>query len=350
MLYVIVYYPIKKAKQFNHVPDIELSMSSVTKTVVTMTEQNIGYRERRELEINERVKRVRIDDVLRNRYGYDAFIQHLSKEFSMENLLSMTEFLQFKLYIHRNYRHSKMNKRLRAWFTMLPLDALPRSEIVYAGDLDFENVKKKKKKSTFNVLINNASVSSTAKSVSSKASLTPTTSAPRERDNGNNDDNKENNANNGTDNDTESNGDNNSEPLKLDVANEEKEREEKVKEKVKEQEDEKEEKKDNGHDDDDLEFITSMKKKAYRLYIKYIKTSSEHEINISYELRLSYKNVLDNEQAWLENQDFNDLMKLRDMFDDCCVIMKRLITHSFVRFKQSRLFDRVKKEIIGVRR
>lgn len=328
MLYVIVYYPLKKSKQFNRILDNEPSISrrelSVTATATSVHNgrSEIGYRERKHEEREERLRRIKIDDVLRNRYGYNAFIQHLSKEFSMENLLSMTEFLQFKLYNYRKYRHSVMNKELRRWFQMLPLDALPRSEIVYSGDPEYEedmkNGGKRRKKITINLLKKQGSLSS----VDSTKSASPAPDSPRSPQLTNYESPTR------TISDNES-GRSNGDPQIPEIVYSNSGKD------------------DNLHDNQDMVFIKTVKQKARQLYIKYIKTSSEYEINISYELRLSYRNLLENENQWLENKEYNDMVKLRDMFDDCCVIMKRLITHSFTRFKQSKLFDKVKQELLG---
>ena len=328
MLYVIVYYPLKKAKQFSRVLENEPSISrrepSVTATATfadnISARSEIGYRERKLEEREDKIRRIKIDHVLRNQYGYDAFIQHLSKEFSMENLLSMTEFLQFKLYNYRKYRHSVMNKELRRWFQMLPLDALPRSEIVYSGDPEYEedmrNGGKRKKKMTINLLKKQTSLSSmdSTKSGSPGPQLSNYESPTRTKSEAASD-----NENGGNDRDPE--------VPEIVYSNSAKN--------------------DNLHDNQDIIFIKTVKRKARKLYLKYIRTSCEYEINISYELRLSYKHLLENETEWLENKEFDDMIKLRDMFDDCCVIMKRLITHSFTRFKQGKLFDKVKKEILG---
>merc|ERR1712154_708999 len=38
-----------------------------------------------------------LHDILEHGFGYELFMEHLSNEFSIENLLSLTEFLQFKM-------------------------------------------------------------------------------------------------------------------------------------------------------------------------------------------------------------------------------------------------------------
>lgn len=311
MLYVIIYYPLKKSKSFSKISDTELSVSrreqSVTHTMTMTITDNHSARPRKDKDKDPELKRIKLDHVLKNKFGYDAFIQHLSKEFSMENLLSMTEFLQFKYYVHRKAEKSVMNKDLRRWFNMLPLDSLPRSEIVYAGEEEeMKSNGKRKKKSTFIIeLVKQKSLSSTTKSSQDKPEPPENPAA-----NNNNDNKKE---------------------LEL---------EDDLPQIVYD-------KSSNKYKSDDEEFVKDIKQKAHKLYVKYIRTSSEYEINISYELRLSYKTLLDNQVIWLENKEFNDLIKLRDMFDNCCIIMKRLINHSFTRFRNSKYFDKIENEIRG---
>merc|ERR1719242_1570482 len=116
MVYVIVVYPLKKSKLFSSTND----SNAVSRTISESRRQKEN-------------QRMTLSQILQNHFGYDAFIQHLSGEFSMENLLSLTEFLQWKLYIHERCRDSTMNKKLKYWLTMLPLKNLPRSKIVYSG-------------------------------------------------------------------------------------------------------------------------------------------------------------------------------------------------------------------------
>ena len=42
---------------------------------------------------------LKLDQILQHPFGYELFMQHLSNEFSIENLLSLTEFIQYKCKI-----------------------------------------------------------------------------------------------------------------------------------------------------------------------------------------------------------------------------------------------------------
>merc|ERR1712019_272321 len=108
MLHFIVAYPLAKSQQFvvGTSSDTELSF---TKSYSLKKRGTKGK------------DKLTLDDVLRNKFGYRALIKHLSSEFCMENLLSMTEFLMFKAFVHRKYVNSQMNKDLRYWLTLCPL-------------------------------------------------------------------------------------------------------------------------------------------------------------------------------------------------------------------------------------
>eukprot|EP01084_Bolivina_argentea_P230258 388434_1 len=224
----------------------ELSMSreeSITMTRIASKTKSFGYRQNSV----RNTKRARLQDVLRNKYGYDAFIQHLSSEFCLENMVSLTEFLQFKLYIHRKCAHSELDKNLYYWLSMLPLDSLPRSEIVYANEA-VQNVHSDDEKHCHDTqdTVNVADM----------------------------------------------------------IMN-------------------------------DAELSRQCKFKAYDLWAKYVRTGSEYEVNISSAMRSKYRGLSGNKQQWLDNEEYNDLIQLRDMFDDCCTVTRRLMAHSFQRFKDT---------------
>eukprot|EP01083_Nonionella_stella_P194885 718412_1 len=64
-------------------------------------------------------------DILQHQYGYELFMDHLSSEFSIENLLSLTEFMQYKCMIKQTH---EIDIELEI---NLPMKYIPRSTIVY---------------------------------------------------------------------------------------------------------------------------------------------------------------------------------------------------------------------------
>jgi len=326
MLYVIVFYPLQKAKQFSKIPESdELSFTQRSKSgrdvgrELSSPQRSVSTRSVAPKPKSDADRKLRLDDVLRNKYGFDAFIQHLSAEFSSENLLSMAEFLQFKSYVFKKSRHSVMNKDLRKWLMMLPLDALPRSEIVYAEEIGQNAGGKRKQKSTFSMLPKQRSISSRSgdDAVSSSSpprspSMVAAAVSPSDVDvvaRSNSDMEREEHL----------------PSTELPNANSE----------------------DDLHDNDDVQFVNEVKSKAHRLYLKYIKEGCEYEINISWELRSRYKATMDDLTTFLMNERMNDLEALRDVFDDACLVMKSLIGHSFTRFKGSKYYEAAKQELVG---
>ena len=97
-------------------------------------------------------------------------------------------------------------------------------------------------------------------------------------------------------------------------------------------------------DDNDVENSVSENKiKAFKLYKKYIKCESEHEINISYEMRKNLDDIFGNVDNLINkytNINNNDLLKC---FNDCKEAMQILMLSSFNRFKQSDEFIQVQQ-------
>jgi len=302
MLYVITVYPLRKADTF--AKDFQRGAKSKRSN-----------------------KHFRLEQILRLQIGYDAFIQHLSSEFCMENLLSLTEFLQWKLYIHRKSQ-LPMDKDLRYWFTMLPLDALPGSEIVFAGEPRRQRPRKSRRvnrpkspksprsgANTMQKMMKQISLShsvdesaevemtemTSPTSVTSAVSRTETdvsdvvmprspsstlTASPRSPSSPKSED-----------------------ALVVGMP------------------------------------MVKMRAKAHGLFVKYIAVGSEFEVNISHELRMRFRVLMEDKERWIENDEFDDWAKLRDIFDPICVVMRQLMNHSFTRFTHSRFFEKVRQEI-----
>ena len=75
-------------------------------------------------------------DFLSNSAAFEAFMVYLSHEFSMENLLSFVEFLQFQKYVDTK-TEVKKRKELLCDIFKLP-DTVPLSVIVYDEELDIK--------------------------------------------------------------------------------------------------------------------------------------------------------------------------------------------------------------------
>lgn len=77
------------------------------------------------------------------------------------------------------------------------------------------------------------------------------------------------------------------------------------------------------------------KKMARDLYIKYIRTESEFEINLRYGDRKRYSKLMENATSWLKERKHDSNMKLFELFDVCITEMCGLLIAAFSRYKQS---------------
>ena len=83
---------------------------------------------------------------------------------------------------------------------------------------------------------------------------------------------------------------------------------------------------------------------ARSLYLKYIMTGSEWEINISYTQRKRYEYLMNNENIWSnECPQYNNNKALYGLFDGCISEMTSLIQSAFTRFKKTEKFLLLKK-------
>ena len=91
--------------------------------------------------------------------------------------------------------------------------------------------------------------------------------------------------------------------------------------------------------------MDNFKTMARELYLRYIKTGSEWEINISYMQRLKYERLMDDDNVWLnDNKDYDDLYKLYVLYDYCIQEMVSLLRSAFSRFKQDDKFLLLQKQ------
>ena len=80
-----------------------------------------------------------------------------------------------------------------------------------------------------------------------------------------------------------------------------------------------------------------VKNIAYKLYIKYLKSGSEFEINISAMAREEFEDMMDNYLEWIMlNQSSMDLL---DLFQETKLEMLMLLDYSYLRFIKSEEFE-----------
>ena len=88
--------------------------------------------------------------------------------------------------------------------------------------------------------------------------------------------------------------------------------------------------------DDMKDFKQQIKRKAFRLFHKYIAIGAEYEINISSKLRREYVNLMGNIDTFL--LDSTTPKELLVIFDACCSEMIYILTDAFRRFTTTTQF------------
>jgi len=82
------------------------------------------------------------------------------------------------------------------------------------------------------------------------------------------------------------------------------------------------------------------KHKAYLLYMKYIRENCQFEINVSFELRYYYFQLFNDQQGFFEkNKNYNNSIKLYQLFDKCIDEMFMLMLDTFCRFRKTKKYQ-----------
>lgn len=87
----------------------------------------------------------------------------------------------------------------------------------------------------------------------------------------------------------------------------------------------------------------SYKKIARKLYLRYIRTGSEFEINLRYSDRKKYKELMESETDWLKETVYDSNTKLFELFDGCISEMCTLLIAAFMRYKKSHEYQVLKR-------
>ena len=93
---------------------------------------------------------------------------------------------------------------------------------------------------------------------------------------------------------------------------------------------------------DQKERMKRYKEIAYEIFDKYIRTGSEYEINISYQVRMKYMSLMASRNNWIHEMNIMDENELCRLFEDCYDEMIRLMSQSYSRFKLTEQFDKVR--------
>ena len=227
------------------------------------------------------------------------FMQHLIKEFSMESLLSLIEFKQYKSYLmqelHGHYMVGTIGRDIEM---TLPLN-LPHSAIVYTKWIK-STPKIATKRSTHENVASatfDKVASCSEKDEEDVYDATPVTPSSHQ----NNID---------------------------DIPSFSSVRDRSVQ--------------SIGHAGDDHVFdindpLLEYRIKAYELYDKYIKIGSEFEINIGYAERHKFTNLMGNYYEWISPENEINETSLIILFDQAMIEMKKMLNNSKRRFKYQTL-------------
>ena len=81
-----------------------------------------------------------------------------------------------------------------------------------------------------------------------------------------------------------------------------------------------------------------------QLYQKYIKTGCDYEINISFDEKNKFDNLMKNKENWLKTNKLS-VDELFILFDGCIWEMVKLMNDSFKRFTSTKEFNKIKTNI-----
>ena len=232
---------------------------------------------------DSRVSRTKLGHVLSNARSLDLLMAHLGREFSMECLLSLIEFIQFQNYIYQQIVNQR--NRLKNGKTDINNNTnLENDEMRPDIQLDIDDSKIELKS-----LENNL--------ISKKFDIEFPPNVPLSsivfdiKDETNDDDYK----------------------LVSNILNKKKQ------------------------NIDDCSWVIDAKIRSYKLYKKYIALGSEYEINISYRTRQELINTMHDLNKFIENESIDE-KKLFWLFRKSSHEMIHLINGSFARFKASTHF------------
>ena len=297
-------------------------------------------------------KSISLTDILRNEGALDLFMQHLSREFSIEIMIAFIEFTQFRFFLLDNVKCLKEFKnRIPKHKTRLNhifYDEIPRSSIIYNIQTDtiVSQIHKNKRRKQYyhhsshhsghnhNVNIN----------ININTSNNNNNNSIIDRNNTDDDDNKKNNREHSVSKSKSKS----LRLLKLDGSV----RDLKLKPKMSELTDvsiDSSQSNTNKIIETDLLLFKHLRRISYELFVKYVAIGSIYEINISSQMRRAITKRIGNKDDWLnideyniDNDNDNDVsIDYNDFVDDCTelvvifeparVELRKLLRHSFAR-------------------
>eukprot|EP01084_Bolivina_argentea_P314772 545234_1 len=96
---------------------------------------------------------------------------------------------------------------------------------------------------------------------------------------------------------------------------------------------------------DQMELVDDYKLKAFGVYNRYICNGCDMEININYQTRYTYTQLMQN----LDQHELS-ILDLYTLFDEAILEMYKLMQDSYKRFKQTQAFTKLNDEIFNEKR
>eukprot|EP01083_Nonionella_stella_P070964 190262_1 len=125
-IYIMTRWVINKVKND---PAIQQQYSQTSETIISNAKK--GHQLAASLEL----KSINLDQMLKNNEHFTCFMKHLANEFSMELLLSLVEFIQFKQLIHEQIKGTSTEHVNEDQFADVELaKCIPQSSIVHDPD------------------------------------------------------------------------------------------------------------------------------------------------------------------------------------------------------------------------
>jgi len=261
---------------------------------------------------NSGLSPVSLKTALSDHIMFYAFMNHLASEFSMESLLSVVEFVQYKAYILEHCRDYLSSRHdYTSQMVELPKD-LPQSSIVF-GNCETTAEQAEAVQTTTQTTTTDVPSIADARDVPSIASVADSSNSLRI-----------------TSIEVAANGSGCHRGRSKSTGG--------------------------GLYDSLRPFQT----KAQLLYDKYIRVEAVYEINISYEMRISFARLLENEQAWTvmfehsnknaakmqaEKMISDKLHEIIELLNNTIDEMVRLLHHSYSRFKTTLVYEKHMKRM-----
>eukprot|EP01083_Nonionella_stella_P070965 190263_1 len=136
-IYIMTRWVINKVKND---PAIQQQYSETSETIISAAFANPNGKKGHQLAASLELKSIKLDEILQNNEHFTCFMKHLANEFSMELLLSLVEFIQFKQLIHEQMQDTSTEQpNAHLQFSDIELaKCIPQSSIVHDPEDELE--------------------------------------------------------------------------------------------------------------------------------------------------------------------------------------------------------------------